>query len=194
MKLNRPGSGCSLNHWIMLLAFQHEPFRWEPFTKPLYLCTQRFLWAQCPARNPHWFIPLICPSCLWLIRESLLLEENWGRIQILFCSAGTALAAVWMLHQSSNWRLFLIVPIPREVLDLSVTRSCTSFSRSLEMCVTCSMFILHLCWRFFHNSAHFPTADFEILPVLLFGDWCECLRMFLFPPSLSPCHSSPSSL
>lgn len=77
--------------------------------------------------------------------------------------------------------MILIVLIHREVLDLSVPVSHTSFGRSLEMYVTCNMFILCLCLGVFHSSAHFPAVDFEILPVLLFGDECECLRMFLFP-------------
>lgn len=187
MKLNRPGSDCSLNHWIMLLAFQHEPFRWEPL---LHDSTNLFTWTlkdRCVSNaqlvTPQeitGFIPLMCPSCLWLIRET---RKDPG----LFCSAGTVLAAVGMLDQSSEllegsrwkgsgaqgvviWRLILIVLIHREVLDFSVPVSHMSFSRSLEMYVTCNMFILFLCLGVFHASAHFPAVDFEILPVLLFGD------------------------
>lgn len=118
---------------------------------------------------PPWFAPRVCgwsgKPCSWKK------TENWGRIQVLFCSAEIALAAVWMLRQSSeilegsSWkgsgahslvirRLFFNFSFFNSEGSsgfIHVAVSHTSFSRSLEMCVTCNMFVLYLCLGFFFS-------------------------------------------
>lgn len=150
MKLNRPGSDCSLNHWIMLLAFQHEPFRWEPLlhdSTNLFTCTLK----DCCVSNaqlitpqeitglPPWCAPPVCgwsgKPCSWKKTEaesrfsSALLEQSWllfecfSRVLSYWRAVGekAVVHTVWWAEGC-----FLIVLIHREFLDLSVTRSCVS--------------------------------------------------------------------